>query len=165
MQNRRTQREETVIVLDFLQHGYVLDNRPSHKKTAIVQAIGTKFFTLLELVPKRGIVLQPKFETTRSIQTGFRVRCYICKKAPSVHCLATHSFLDGATSHVEKTTSVEKGIGFALQRRSLGNFVKILVVPILRYEMTLENVVVLPPVPEGHVVFDQIKDNLAGEDF
>lgn len=58
MELRRIHREETVIVLDFLQHGYVLDTRPSHKKTPIVQAMGTKYFSLLELVPKKGISLQ-----------------------------------------------------------------------------------------------------------
>ncbi|PIN74734.1 DNA-binding protein [Candidatus Woesearchaeota archaeon CG10_big_fil_rev_8_21_14_0_10_37_12] len=52
-------REETVIVLDFLPHGYPHDTRPSHRKTAIVQAIGTKHFVLLELVPKKDIFLQP----------------------------------------------------------------------------------------------------------
>lgn len=52
-------REEYVIVLDFLPHGYPFDKRPIHKKTAIVQAIGKTHFTLLELVPKKDIFLQP----------------------------------------------------------------------------------------------------------
>lgn len=56
------QREETVIVLDFLLNGYATDRTPMHLKTPIVQAIGTNNFTLLELVPKKGIHLQP-FET------------------------------------------------------------------------------------------------------
>ena len=55
----RRQREETAIVLEFLQHGYPFDTRPSHRKTPIVQAIGKTKFTLLELVPKSGIFLQP----------------------------------------------------------------------------------------------------------
>lgn len=46
-------------MLDFLQHGYPFDRRPSHRKTPIVQAIGKTYFTLLELVPKQGIFLQP----------------------------------------------------------------------------------------------------------
>ncbi len=46
-------KEETAIVLDFLPNGYPLDNRPSHKKTPIVQAIGIDKFVLLELVPKK----------------------------------------------------------------------------------------------------------------
>lgn len=56
---RRQSKEETAIVLDFLPHGYPFDTRPSHRKSAIVQALGTTKFTLLELVPKKEIFLQP----------------------------------------------------------------------------------------------------------
>lgn len=59
MQNKR---EETAIVLDFLLNGYSYDKSPSHLKTPIVQALGTTNITLLELVPRKGIFLQP-FET------------------------------------------------------------------------------------------------------
>jgi len=52
-------KEEIVIILDFLSHGYPFDTRPLHQKTPIVQAIGKHHFTLLELVPKKGIFLQP----------------------------------------------------------------------------------------------------------
>ena len=52
-------KEETVIVLDFLPNGYPMDSRPMHRKTPIVQALGNQRFTLLELVPKKGIFLQP----------------------------------------------------------------------------------------------------------
>ncbi|MBU1975206.1 MAG: DUF655 domain-containing protein [Nanoarchaeota archaeon] len=52
-------KEEQAIVLDFLPNGYPFDTRPIHQKTAIVQAIGIENFTLLELVPKKGIFLQP----------------------------------------------------------------------------------------------------------
>ncbi|MFO8016326.1 MAG: DUF655 domain-containing protein [Candidatus Woesearchaeota archaeon] len=52
-------KEEYAVVLDFLQHGYPFDKRPSHKKTPIVQAVGKNHFTLLELVPKQGVFLQP----------------------------------------------------------------------------------------------------------
>ncbi len=52
-------KEEEAIVLDFLQHGYPFDNRPMHVKTPIVQAIGKENYTLLELVPRKGIFLQP----------------------------------------------------------------------------------------------------------
>lgn len=56
---RRVVREEKAIVLDFLPNGYPFDKRPSHKKTAIVQALGKEHFTLLELVPKKGVFVQP----------------------------------------------------------------------------------------------------------
>jgi putative nucleotide binding protein len=52
-------KEEYAIVLDFLPHGYSFDNRPIHKKTSIAQAVGTVNFTLLELVPKKEVFLQP----------------------------------------------------------------------------------------------------------
>ncbi len=52
-------KEESAIVLDFLMNGYPSDNRPSHMKTPIVQAIGKEHFTLLELVPKKDVFLQP----------------------------------------------------------------------------------------------------------
>ncbi len=52
-------REKDAIVLDFLQNGYTSDNRPLHLKSSIAQAIGKTHFMLLELVPKKGIFLQP----------------------------------------------------------------------------------------------------------
>jgi len=52
-------REEEAIILDFLQHGYPFDTRPSHIKTPIAQAMGTTNFTLLELVPRKEVFLQP----------------------------------------------------------------------------------------------------------
>ncbi len=60
MENK--EKEEQAIVLDFLPHGYPFDPRPSHIKTPVVQAIGTKRFTLLELCPKKGVFLQPNAE-------------------------------------------------------------------------------------------------------
>lgn len=55
----QNKREESAIVLDFLMNGYASDRKPIHLKTAIAQALGTTHFTLLELVPKKGIFLQP----------------------------------------------------------------------------------------------------------
>ena len=52
-------REEYAIVLDFLPNGYPFDTTPIHKKNAIAQALGASHFVLLELVPKKGIFLQP----------------------------------------------------------------------------------------------------------
>lgn len=59
MEEQTPTKEENAIVLDYLQHGYPFDKRPSHQKTPIAQAIGKTFFTLLELVPKKEIFLQP----------------------------------------------------------------------------------------------------------
>jgi putative nucleotide binding protein len=55
-------REEKAIVLDYLPNGYPFDTRPSHIKTAIVQALGKEHFVLLELVPKKEVQLQPHDE-------------------------------------------------------------------------------------------------------
>ncbi|MBU2522851.1 MAG: DUF655 domain-containing protein [Nanoarchaeota archaeon] len=51
-------KEEIAVVLDFLPHGYPLES----KMLPIAQAIGTKNFTLLQLVPRRGIALTLKEE-------------------------------------------------------------------------------------------------------
>src|SRR3989339_396511 len=55
-------KEEMGIVLDYLPNGYPFDNTPSHRKNAIVQALGKNHFTLLELVPKKGIGITPNEE-------------------------------------------------------------------------------------------------------
>ena len=52
-------KEETAIVLDFLPNGYHYDERPMYIKTPIAQAVGKGHFILLELVPKKGVHLQP----------------------------------------------------------------------------------------------------------
>lgn len=59
---KQISKEETAIILDFLPHGYPFDTRPLHQKTPIAQAIGKSHFSLLELVPKKGIHLQPDEE-------------------------------------------------------------------------------------------------------
>ena len=58
-ETQKTGREEVAIVLDFLPNGYPSDTRPMHMKTAIAQALGKEHFTLLELVTKKGVFLQP----------------------------------------------------------------------------------------------------------
>jgi putative nucleotide binding protein len=55
-------KEEYAVVLDFLPNGYPLDDRPSYKKSPVAQAIGKQKFTLLEIVPKAGVFLQPNEE-------------------------------------------------------------------------------------------------------
>lgn len=49
------EKEENAIILEYLPHGYPLDG----KMKSMAQAIGEKNLTLLELVPRRGISLQP----------------------------------------------------------------------------------------------------------
>ena len=50
-------REEHAIVLDYLEHGYSFEQ--ATVKTPIVQALGSDHLTILELIPKKGIPLQP----------------------------------------------------------------------------------------------------------
>ncbi|MFC1801481.1 DUF655 domain-containing protein [Nanoarchaeota archaeon] len=59
MEEKSFGKEEQAVVLDYLQHGYPFDKRPSHQKTPIAQALGKSQFTLLELVPKKEVFLQP----------------------------------------------------------------------------------------------------------
>ncbi|MFT4326851.1 MAG: DUF655 domain-containing protein [Candidatus Woesearchaeota archaeon] len=52
-------REDYAVVLDYLPHGYPDSSVPSHRKTAIAQAIGKSYLGLLELVPKKEAFLNP----------------------------------------------------------------------------------------------------------
>ncbi len=48
------EKEEYSIVLDYLPYGYPLEN----KMMPLAQAIGVKNFTLLQLIPRRGVTLE-----------------------------------------------------------------------------------------------------------
>ncbi len=54
--------EEYAIVLDYLKHGYASEGTGNRPQTPICQAIGKTHLTLLELVPKHDIFLQPNQE-------------------------------------------------------------------------------------------------------
>jgi len=54
----KAMKEETCIIIDFLPSGYA-DRR---KAEPIAQAVGSSFFSLLELVPREGITLKPEQE-------------------------------------------------------------------------------------------------------
>jgi putative nucleotide binding protein len=51
-------KEERALILDFLPNGYPLE----YRRMPIAQAIGLSHFTLLELVPRKGIKLDLKEE-------------------------------------------------------------------------------------------------------
>ena len=59
---QKTNTEEDAIVLDYLKHGYAMSSTPSFSKSAIAQALGISHLTLLELVPKNDVFLQPQQE-------------------------------------------------------------------------------------------------------
>ena len=50
------EREEHAIILDYLPYGYPLEN----KRMPLAQAIGSTGFTLLELIPRKGMSLELK---------------------------------------------------------------------------------------------------------
>jgi len=52
--------EEYAYVLDHLPRGYPDDTRPIFKKEPLVQAVGDTYFTLLELVPRKGVRFSPQ---------------------------------------------------------------------------------------------------------
>jgi len=60
LQPKREIREEQAIVLDFLPYGYPYEE--GTMKTPIAQALGLSHLTVLELIPKRGVFLQPQQE-------------------------------------------------------------------------------------------------------
>ena len=51
-----TQKEEFAIILDYLPYGYPM----ARKMAPIAQAVGIKTLVLLELVPRRGTILEQK---------------------------------------------------------------------------------------------------------
>ena len=84
-------KEEFVVVLDFLPNGYPFDKRPLHLRTAIAQAMGKNHFILLELVPKKGVFLQPGKEVY--IGEGKRDEIHhIIEKIPSEKLTQTAKF-------------------------------------------------------------------------
>src|SRR3989338_10285681 len=56
----KSPKEEQPIVLDFLPYGYPYEE--GTMKTPIAQALGLSHLTVLELIPKRGVFLQPQQE-------------------------------------------------------------------------------------------------------
>jgi putative nucleotide binding protein len=51
--------EDRGIVLDFLPQGHPSDPRPIHLREPIAQILGDTFFTLLEIVPVKGVTFSP----------------------------------------------------------------------------------------------------------
>jgi len=46
--------EEVFVVLDFLPQGNPLDRHPEHRREPLIQAVGEKYFTLIEATTKLG---------------------------------------------------------------------------------------------------------------
>ncbi len=56
---REELREYEVYILDYLPYGNPLDRHVEYRNKPVAQAIGTRFFTLLEVEPYSGIDLVP----------------------------------------------------------------------------------------------------------
>jgi len=97
-----TNKDEYAIVLDYLPYGYPLEN----KMMPIAQAIGTKGFTLLQLVPRRGVKLE--IEEKVYIGEGKRDKIYyILGKIPQNKLTETakeqlHNFIEKEITNNEK---------------------------------------------------------------
>lgn len=63
-------REEYVWVLDYLPYGKSVDGTAAFQKKPLVQAVGDKKFTLMELVPKSGVI--PEIQSRVYIGPGDR---------------------------------------------------------------------------------------------
>lgn len=74
MSNPNNKKEKNAIILDYLSRGYVKKNMTKFEGKPIAQAIGTKFFTFLELAPKNGIDLE--IQETVYIGKGKRDKIY-----------------------------------------------------------------------------------------
>ncbi|HHV24177.1 MAG: DUF655 domain-containing protein [Methanosarcina sp.] len=64
------EREEYAWVLDYLPYGKSVDGIASFQQKPLVQAVGDKKFTLMELVPKNGVV--PEIQSRVYIGPGDR---------------------------------------------------------------------------------------------
>ena len=60
---KMSDKEEVAIILDFLPYGYPLEQKMN---SPLAQAVGTNNFTLLQLVPRRGM----KFEIGEEVYIG-----------------------------------------------------------------------------------------------
>lgn len=52
-------KEESVYILDFMPYGNPLDKYTEYRNKPVAQAIGSRFFTLLEVEPYPGVDLSP----------------------------------------------------------------------------------------------------------
>ena len=103
---RRSTKEEKAIILDFLPNGYPFDKRPMHMKTPIAQAIGKEHFIILEIVPKKGIFLQPNEEVYMGEGKRDKVHHVIGRidfdKLTQTAKLSVESFLEDVAKNNEK---------------------------------------------------------------
>jgi len=64
------EKEEYAWILDYLPYGGTADNRPAYQKKPLVQALGDKYFVLMEMVPKEGSI--PEIQSRVYVGKGDR---------------------------------------------------------------------------------------------
>lgn len=102
-------REEQAVILDYLEHGYAFES--GSMKTPIAQALGLNHLSLLELVPKKGVQLQPYQEVY--IGEGKRDEIHHIKGKISMDKLtstASHELPHVIKAYIEKDE--QRFIGF-----------------------------------------------------
>lgn len=96
------EKEEHALVLDYLPYGYPLDK----KMMPIAQAIGIRNFTLLQLIPRRGVKLEVGEKVY--IGEGKRDKIYFIQGRLQENKLTEttkdqlHSFIEGQIKEDEK---------------------------------------------------------------
>ena len=69
--DKRVARENYAVILDYMPQGNPVDrHHPSHRIRPIAQAIGIRYFTLLEFYPKQGVTISQGEE----VYVGFKHR-------------------------------------------------------------------------------------------
>ena len=103
--------EDNAVILDYLSLGYVKSDMSKFKGKAIAQAIGTDYFTLLELAPKNGVDLE--IQDTVYIGKGKRDKIYrVLGKLDFENLTATSRIeLDYAIRDIVESQE-EKFVGF-----------------------------------------------------
>lgn len=100
-------KEETAVILDFLPYGYPLEK----KMMPLAQAIGKNGFTLLQLVPRRGI----KFDVGQEVYIGEGKReevQYILGRCPREKLTETAKFQLTDFIHKKVAEDQEKFVEF-----------------------------------------------------
>jgi len=96
-------KEENCIILDFLPTGYSNRRHPE----PIAQAVGCKYFSLLEIVPKDDVILKP--DQIVYIGEGKREEVKFIKDSISYDTLtnAARSMLEGVLEYIVKQNEVQ----------------------------------------------------------
>jgi putative nucleotide binding protein len=97
-----TDKDDYVIILDYLPYGYPMEG----KNAPIAQAIGEKTLALLELVPRRGVSLTPKEKVYIGPDKRDKIYC-IAGRLPREKLTETakiqlREFIEGVVAEQEK---------------------------------------------------------------